>query len=377
MQTALERLPTGPRETLLLVVVGELTHQEAADLQGVPPGAERRAGLVATAPPPAAGGREPAAAAAAATTAGSKPEQLVAHEPGGDRPPAARGRLRAEEILAAMPPPASLTAAGAPLRLGIHGVRSWRAINEKPSVLVEVAAHAIGEGEQPARDEPRAICFVLDQSAAGDGLTWPRICRGLAAAAGQFSAADRVTVILCGQRPRVALDQAAPARLAALAADLEWLPAAAAADLNAGLRLVEEEAGASRTTVVSHDGTLDRGRGTLRAALAGWHRHLAQTEGDPSASSGSGGPRVIVLDPTFGRTDCVAATPSPHGCELLLASILGEALGASPHVARRGPPLAVAAAVSTAWQERGDVTAFGATLIRSLEPRPSRSPDRD
>ena len=38
MQAALARLPTDLRETLLLVVVGELTHQEAADLLSVPLG---------------------------------------------------------------------------------------------------------------------------------------------------------------------------------------------------------------------------------------------------------------------------------------------------------------------------------------------------
>jgi RNA polymerase sigma-70 factor (ECF subfamily) len=38
MQHALNRLPTELRESLLLVVVGELTHQEAADLLGVPLG---------------------------------------------------------------------------------------------------------------------------------------------------------------------------------------------------------------------------------------------------------------------------------------------------------------------------------------------------
>ena len=38
MQRALGRLPTELRETLLLVVVGELTHQEAADLLDVPLG---------------------------------------------------------------------------------------------------------------------------------------------------------------------------------------------------------------------------------------------------------------------------------------------------------------------------------------------------
>jgi RNA polymerase sigma-70 factor (ECF subfamily) len=38
MQAALDRLPEELRETLLLVVVGELTHQQAADLLDVPLG---------------------------------------------------------------------------------------------------------------------------------------------------------------------------------------------------------------------------------------------------------------------------------------------------------------------------------------------------
>lgn len=38
MQQALDRLPAELRETLLLVVVGELTHQEAADVLNVPLG---------------------------------------------------------------------------------------------------------------------------------------------------------------------------------------------------------------------------------------------------------------------------------------------------------------------------------------------------
>lgn len=38
MQAALEKLPDELRETLLIVVVGELTHQQAADMLGVPLG---------------------------------------------------------------------------------------------------------------------------------------------------------------------------------------------------------------------------------------------------------------------------------------------------------------------------------------------------
>ena len=410
-----------------------------------------------------------------------------------------REPLRAEQILAAMPPPEGPTRAGEPLQLGMHVVRSWRDRQDKPSLLLEVVAHAVGGRPQPERPEARRICLVLDQSAAGDGSAWPRICRGLAAVAEQLSPTDRVTVILCGPRPRVALDQGAPDRLAALAVDLEWLPATVSADLDAGLRLVQASANESRTIVVSHDGTLERGRDTVRTALAGWHRHRAEAGGDSLAISRHSGPRFVILDPaassltrsggpTFGRTgldaasirravirevlqretlvaaDCrlevrfdpvavagyrllghrqsaveslsaappeavdlhlgetarvvyeviprrslddslasavlrwrapagadrtvkmrdpgsqsdrTAATPSPHGCELLLASILGEALGASPHVAQRGPPLAAAVGISTAWKKRGDVTPFGATLIRCLESRRPSSHHRD
>ena len=38
MQAALDTLPHDLRETLLLVVVGELTHQEVADLMAIPLG---------------------------------------------------------------------------------------------------------------------------------------------------------------------------------------------------------------------------------------------------------------------------------------------------------------------------------------------------
>lgn len=71
MQRGLTLLPDEIRETLLLVVVGELTHQEAADIQGVPLGTvlsrvsrgrrRLREALLATAP----GGAVVASAAAA------------------------------------------------------------------------------------------------------------------------------------------------------------------------------------------------------------------------------------------------------------------------------------------------------------------------
>ncbi len=84
MQDALSCLPAELKETLLLVVVGELTHQEAADLLGVPIGtvlsrvsrarSRVRAQLVARPPSLAAQHATPSAHAAIAATG------MVRHE---------------------------------------------------------------------------------------------------------------------------------------------------------------------------------------------------------------------------------------------------------------------------------------------------------
>jgi hypothetical protein len=69
----------------------------------------------------------------------------------------------------------------------------------------------------------------------------------------------------------------------------------------------------SRTVVVAHSVTLDRGRAAVRRALAGWHHALAVAGGDPLADVPDSGCRFLIIDPTapgpagedeptFGRT---------------------------------------------------------------------------
>lgn len=208
-----------------------------------------------------------------------------------------RGRLRVEEVLAAVPPPPMLARGGEGVRFGLHAVRSGRTYDGKPTVLVEVAAFAAGDAA-PA-GEPLRATLLVDQSAAGDPHAWPRICRGLAALAGRLGPADRVTVVLCGPRPRVALRDAAPTALAAAATSWETLPATAAADLDTALEIVRTEGIlAPRTIVVAHAVTLEQGRTPVREALAEWHRCLAATGGDPLVSTPVGGLRFIVVDPS-------------------------------------------------------------------------------
>jgi hypothetical protein len=236
----------------------------------------------------------------------------------GQRSGGLRGRLRVEEVLAALPPPPALTAAGGPaIRLDLHGVSSGRMASGRPTTLLEVAIHAAGDGATAG--EPRRTTLIIDQSAAGDGRGWRSICRGIGALAGLLGPADRTTVILCGPRPRVALEAADPAALRAAAADWVSLPAAAAVDLDAALELAATaRLPASRAVVVAHGVTLDRGHAAVRQALAGWHHALAVSGGDPLADVPNAGFRCLVIDPTapgparedeptFGRTGLEAA----------------------------------------------------------------------
>jgi hypothetical protein len=231
----------------------------------------------------------------------------------GRRSRSLRERVRVEEVLAAMPAPESLRAAGSDtMRLGLFAVRSGRSVGGKPTLLVEAAAFAAGQAQR--RGGPLAATLILDQAAAGDPRAWPRICRGLAAVSSRLDPADRVSVVLCGPRPRVALRDADPTALAAAAMNWEALPAAASSDLDAAVEAARA-AGLldRRTVIVTHAVTLDRGRSEIRDLLASWHRDLSLTGGDSLSAGPPAGPRFVILDPaapapardagpTFGRT---------------------------------------------------------------------------
>jgi hypothetical protein len=256
----------------------------------------------------------------------------------GRRSPGLVTRIRAEELLAAMPPPPDLAAPGPePVRLGLAAVRSGRTFDGKPTVFLEATAFAAGlrrEGEAVLR-----TTLILDQSAAGDPQAWPRVCRALGAVAARLEPNDRVAVVLCGPRPRVVLRDAAPAALAAAALNLEALPAAVSCDLDAAVDAARE-AGllAGRTVVVAHGATLDRCRGQVRASLSAWHRNLALTGGDPLTSVPPDGIRFVVLDPatqppdqdagpSFGRTSLDAVA--------IRRDVLRQVIGQDTLVARQ------------------------------------------
>jgi len=235
-------------------------------------------------------------------------------------------RIRAEQVLAAIPPAAVVAPEAGPLRLDIHEVRSRRKIQGRPTVLLEVAVSAAPL--RPFREAgPLRLTLVLDQASAGEPAAWPRICRSLAALAAVMGSEDRVTVVICGPRARVAARAADAGRLAALAADLEWHPGADSSDLDAGLAVADP---GERVVVVAHAVSLDAARDKARRALTEWHAALAVVGGDTLVCEPVGGIRFVVLDaaapapagrqePTFGRTGTDAVS--------IRRAVIGQATG--------------------------------------------------
>lgn len=64
-----------------------------------------------------------------------------------------------------------------------------------------------------------------------------------------------------------------------------------------------------------------------------------------------------------------SSLPSPHGCEILLATGIGEVIADSRHLQRPRTLLADLQAIAAEWRQRGDVTPFGSVLVEFLERR--------
>ena len=71
--------------------------------------------------------------------------------------------------------------------------------------------------------------------------------------------------------------------------------------------------------------------------------------------------------------DATATTPSPHGCELLLAIALGEEATGSAHALPRGR--AAAADLIARWRARGDITPLGTVLADAIMASGRRGAD--
>jgi hypothetical protein len=404
--------------------------------------------------------------------------------------PSGRGAaLRTEHVLAAVPPVGrGPRVAEHPVSLTVQGVRSLRVAAGRPTLLVEVAATADRFVGRSPDGPPVDATIVLDRAAGAEPLTWRWACRGLAAAAGIMRPSDRVSVVVAGPVPQVAIREATGPELVHVATALERLAPSATSDLDAALAIAGttsgREAGTGTVIVVAQEGVVDTSGDEARAALGRWQERSAGGD-EMRPDVPWSGPGFVLVDAgtefepclpavSFGRTaadavairrallaavfgadtlvagkgrltvdfepgsvsayrlvghrqsaveslsealpatldlhvgetaravyevvprtaapvkaaarfawgggtgeqavtaaldgraaDCSAMTPSPHGCELLLAVAAGEAAGGSVHAAPNART--AAAALVTRWEARGDLTPFGEVLAGLIE----------
>jgi len=173
--------------------------------------------------------------------------------------------------------------------------------------------------------------LVLDQSAGPfASLSWQWLCRGLGRVIGQMRPADRVSLVVCGERPRLVALRADAATLATLLPELMREPVATSADFDAAFRLVaavgRREGRPDRIVAAAHADTLERCRKEGRAALSAWQAELAAATTssavpttafvpiDPQESLSAGGSPLRTRPLTAGT---VAADPAAVGRALV------------------------------------------------------------
>jgi hypothetical protein len=223
----------------------------------------------------------------------------------GGRPIARRPRrggmpsVRTEDILAALPtPPEDGGRLGAGPGLSLTAVRSLRPA--PGSMLVEVCATAppLQSGGTEVASAPLDVMLVLDQSAGPfASVAWPWLCRGLGRVIGQMRPADRVSLVVCGERPRLVALRADAAALATLLPELMREPVATSADFDAAFRLVaavgRREGRPDRIVAAAHASTLERCRKEGRDALLVWQAELAAATPSPAAPTTA----FVLIDP--------------------------------------------------------------------------------
>ena len=198
---------------------------------------------------------------------------------------------------------------GAGLVLSVDAVRSLRP--SPGSLLVEVCATAspLSAASTAAESAPLDAMLVLDQSSGPSAsLSWQWLCRGLGRVIGQMGAADRLSLVVCGERPRLVALRADAATLTALLPELTREPMARFADFDAAFRLIaavgRREGRPERVVAAAHADSLERCRAEGRAALSEWQAAQAAAPALPVAPV----TEFVLIDPQQPR-DAGGSTP--------------------------------------------------------------------
>ena len=214
--------------------------------------------------------------------------------------------VQVEDIFAALPaPPRPTETSGSPagsrpagsgaehpssvIDVSITAVRSLRPVVGSLLVEVCVAASPLAEGVTgSAGAEPLDAMLVLDQSVGPSStLSWQWLCRGLGQVIGQLRPADRLSVVVCGEQPRLVALRADAEQLRPLVAELQREPPSRSADFDAVFRMIAavgRREGLPRTVVVvAHSDSVERCRREGRDALVAWLAGVAGASSVPGA----------------------------------------------------------------------------------------------
>lgn len=247
--------------------------------------------------------------------------------------------LKTEHVLAALDdgrvdgPPAESPPANE-LRLDVHGVRSLRTVRGAPTILVEVAVAAGAVAAGPAR----STVMVLDRSAGSARPVWTALCRAVAAAGRSMAAEDRLSVIVAGPMPRLAIRMGDPAAIRRVAAELESLPPTDVADLDAAISLAAEEAAdaGARLLVACRAETADRARGEAAEALIAWRRDRAAGEDAGTDPRRDAAPDFVLIDPLpSAPSGPTALGRTPSDSQSIRRAVLHHLFGDAANVARK------------------------------------------
>lgn len=217
--------------------------------------------------------------------------------------------LRAEDVLAALPAPATAIESVKPFGDGpvirLSGAASLSGLPSSRLVEISVTALPLPAARRPVRE----IVYVLDGSAcAGAEEAWPAICRGLDEAVGLLGPASSITVVVFADRPVVVAREVRPSGFSVVRERLAGFRVRGSGDLHGCMETVRGWKG-ERCVIVAHAGSIARAERDGDPDLAAWRR-LQAGEGEFSDAAdvrsnplaGDRAIEVVQIDAASGAT---------------------------------------------------------------------------
>jgi len=190
--------------------------------------------------------------------------------------------LRVEDVLAAIPA-AALPAEGNrdQPRLELQAFPSLRQGISTEILEVSVTVPLLTR----RANQTLSVTLVLDHSACvGAPQLWQGVCRGLGMIGSQMRPGDRLSVIVCEDRPRMSAVRADAEEIKRLCIELEREQPRGTADFDAAIRMAHalsrREPQPARLVVVANTDAVERAQADGREALLQWQESMVSGESE-------------------------------------------------------------------------------------------------